>query len=423
MSPSRPFARPLRGAAGLLALLAGACAPALSQTVGLGFDAALDVALARAPLLEARRASAEGAAAARASAGRLPDPRLNLGVANVPVTGEDRFSLTQDLMTMTQVGWMQEVPNRAKRAAQRDVAAALAEREQAILAAARQSVRRAAAVAWVERYFAERRLALFSEVERENRVLQDTVNAQIAAGRSLPADATVARLETVELAARRDELQRQLHRAQAALRRWVGDAADAPLLGTPPLPALEREHLRDRIEHHVELAVFDPMLRMAAAETREAQAGKRPDWAWEVMYGKRGSQYDDMVSVQLSVQLPLFATSRRDPQILAKTQEEARIQAEREEMLREHAQMIESQLAEQDALVSQLGRVREQSLPLADERVRLTTSSYAAGRADLGAVLTARRERVEMRLREIELEGQVSALRVQLAYLFVEDRK
>jgi cobalt-zinc-cadmium efflux system outer membrane protein len=72
-------------------------------------------------------------------------------------------------------------------------------------------------------------------------------------------------------------------------------------------------------------------------------------------------------------------------------------------------------------VASQLARVREQSLSLADERVRLTMASYAAGRADLGAVLIARRERVQTRLRAIELEGHRDALRAQLAYLFAEN--
>lgn len=407
----------------LVTLLAAAHAPARAQSAGLTYDAALEAALARAPMLEARRASAQGAAAARVASGRLPDPRLSVGVENLPVEGDDRFSLTADFMTMRQVGWMQEVPNRAKRAAQRDVAAALADREQALLVAERQTVRRQAATAWLDRYYAEQQLALLAELERENRVLQDTVNARIAAGRAIPAEATMARQEAVELATQRDGLERERGKAQAALRRWTGDAAEADLLGPPQLPLLRPGQLLEDIAHHVELTAFDPMLRLAAAETREMQAGKRPDWAWEVAYSKRGAQFDDMVSLQVSVQLPLFAGTRRDPRILAKASEEARIRAEREEMVRQHAQLVEALIAEHAAVGNQIGRIREQSLPLADERVRLTLASYAAGRADLAAVLAARRDRVHMRLRAIVLEGQRDALHAQLAYLFPEDHK
>ena len=263
---------------------------------------------------------------------------------------------------------------------------------------------------------------LFPELERENRVLQDTVNARIAAGRALPAEATMARQEAVQLADRRDELLRERVQAQAALKRWVGDAAAAPLSGDPAIPPVDPAHLRENLARHVELAAFEPMARMAAAEAREAEAGKKGDWAWEVAYGIRGSEFSDMVTVQFSFELPLFAAKRRDPQILAKRKEVTRIEAESEDMLRQHAEEIEAQLAQQEELTRKLDRLRDSALPLADERVRLLMASYRAGRADLGAVLAARRDRTETRLRAIEIEAQLAALRAGLAYLFTEHR-
>jgi cobalt-zinc-cadmium efflux system outer membrane protein len=164
------------------------------------------------------------------------------------------------------------------------------------------------------------------------------------------------------------------------------------------------------------------MARVATAEVREAQADKRGDWAWEVAYQKRGSEFSDMVSVQLSFELPLFAAKRQDPQIYAKRKEVERIEAEREEKLRERLQDIEAQLAQHEELTRRLARLRETALPLADERVRLTMASYQAGRSDLNAVLVARRERIETRFNVIQTEAQLAALRAQLAYLFTEDR-
>jgi outer membrane protein TolC len=399
------------------------CLPASGQDKpGLTLDAALDIAVQQAPMVMARRASAEGAAADRVSAGELPDPRLFVGVDNLPITGEDRFSLTDDFMTMSKIGWMQEVPNRDKRKARAEAAQALGDREQALLAAERQAVRRLAALAWLQRYYAEKRIALFAGLERENRLLRDTVNARVAAGRALPAESTMARQEAAELADRRDELQREREQAQAALARWVEPAADAALAGEPSIPTIDPGHLRDNIARHVELAAFEPNARIAAAEAREAQAGKKGDWAWEVSYAKRGSEFSDMVSVQFSFDLPLFAAKRRDPRILAKHKEMERIEAERQEMLRQHRQEIEGELAEQEEWVRRLTRLRETALPLADERIRLLMASYRAGRADLGSVLAARRDRAETQLKAIQAEAQLAAVRAQLAYLFTEHR-
>ena len=48
-------------------------------------------------------------------AGELPDPKLKLGVENVPTNGADSWSLTRDFMTMTKIGVMQEFPREEKR--------------------------------------------------------------------------------------------------------------------------------------------------------------------------------------------------------------------------------------------------------------------------------------------------------------------
>ena len=200
----------------------------------------------------------------------------------------------------------------------------------------------------------------------------------------------------------------------------MGDPADAPLAGDPPPLVADPARLHETLERHAELAAFEPMVRMAAAEAREAEARKRGDWGWEVSFAKRGPAYSDMMSFQVSFELPLFASTRIDPQVLAKRKEVERIEAERQEVLRRHAEEIEAELAQQEQLTRQLARLRDTALPLAEERVRLLMASYRAGRTDLGAVLAARRERAETQLRTIEREAELGELRARLAYLFME---
>ncbi|MBK7549914.1 MAG: hypothetical protein IPI20_19900 [Rhodoferax sp.] len=53
----------------------------------------------------------------RWQASQLPDPVLKLGINNLPINGEDRFSLTRDFMTMRSVGVMQEFTREDKRRA------------------------------------------------------------------------------------------------------------------------------------------------------------------------------------------------------------------------------------------------------------------------------------------------------------------
>jgi outer membrane protein TolC len=58
---------------------------------------------------------------------------------------------------------------------------------------------------------------------------------------------------------------------------------------------------------------------------------------------------------------------------------------------------------------------------LAAERVGLVTASYQAGRADLGAVLSARTQALDVRLKTIDIEAQRAAMRVRLAALVEQE--
>ena len=385
----------------------------------MSFDETTRLARDQAPALQAQRSALDGAQAVLPAAATLPDPRLIVGLDNLPVTGADRFSTTADFMTMQRIGLMQEVPNSAKREARTAGAQARIERERALLAVTELTVRRDAALAWLAVYYAEDRAAQLSGLERENRLLQDTLDARIASGQALPAERTMSRIDALMIADRRDDALRDVERARASLRRWVGARAVEPLEGGPPALQVSAEQLRADLHRHAELAPYDAMQAMARAEAREADAEQRGDWGWELVYSRR-PQYGDMMSFQLVFDLPWDRERRQQPQLIAKQREVARIESERADTLRRHAEEIDAQLAELKALDAQHARLERQALALNSERVALTLASYQAGRGDLGAVLVARREAVETRLRLIDLDAQRAALRVRLNTLIAE---
>ena len=394
------------------------CLP-LAASAGLSFDETMRLAREQAPVLQAQRSSLDGAQALLPGAATLPDPRLIVGLDNLPVTGAERFSTTADFMTMQRIGLMQEVPNSAKREARTAGAQARIERERALLSVTELTVRRDAALAWLAVYYAEDRAAQLSGLERENRLLQDTLDARIASGQALPAERTMSRIDALMIADRRDDALRDVERARASLRRWVGARAVEPLEGGPPALQVSAEQLRADLHRHAELAPYDAMQAMARAEAREADAEQRGDWGWELVYSRR-PQYGDMMSFQLVFDLPWDRERRQQPQLIAKQREVARIESERADTLRRHAEEIDAQLAELKALDAQHARLERQALALNSERVALTLASYQAGRGDLGAVLVARREAVETRLRLIDLDAQRAALRVRLNTLIAE---
>src|SRR5690348_11591538 len=103
--------------ASLILVALALASPVQSQTLSLG--EAVRRAGDQAARLQAQDAAIEAAREDAARAGSLPDPMLEFGIENLPVTGSDAFDPSVDDMTMKQIGVRQEFPSSAKRQARR----------------------------------------------------------------------------------------------------------------------------------------------------------------------------------------------------------------------------------------------------------------------------------------------------------------
>lgn len=163
-----------------------------------------------------------------------------------------------------------------------------------------------------------------------------------------------------------------------------------------------------------------PRTREAQARVQEAKAQKTSDWSWEVDYGHRSREYGDMVTVQLSFDLPIFPGRRQNPGIAAKQAELDQLDAEREAATREHTQMLDDDLAVYQRLDRAVQRSQDSLVPLAEEKVDLSLAGYRAGKGDLLAVVGARRELVEARFKQIDAIEQRALIGAQLYFAYGE---
>lgn len=400
-------------------LLAGA-ALAAGQAHALGFAEALAIAEQQSPRATALRLQIDAAESAQKAAGTLPDPKLAVGIESLPISGMDRWSLTRDSMTSQRIALMQEVPNQAKRDAKVASAQARVERERATQTLQRLQIRQEVGLAWVAAQAVEQREQLLTELLAENQRLQDSLPARVAGGSAQTSDSLAAQQEALALSDRRDDLQRDRSKARAMLRRWVGPRADEALSGDPGALTRPVEQLRTDLEHHAELQLYPAMQRMARAESHEAQAESRGDWSWEVAYNRRGRQWGDMVSFQVTFDLPWQRDRRQVPMIEAKQRELERLEAEQNDVARRHLQELDDNAAELQALQSQLERLNGTGLRLARERADLALTNYRAAKGDLSAVLVTRAQVLEARMRLIDLQAQRDGLVVRLNNLIAD---
>ena len=383
----------------------------------LTYDAALKLADQSAPSLQAKALDTKAAESAAVAAGRLPDPKLRLGLDNFPISGPPAGRFGPDSMTMATVGVMQDMPNGAKRRAERDRAAAdigAAHSNQMVEA---QNVRLSAALAWIDLYYAKRKLAALDEVAAALKPLRETASSQVAAGAARPAQILEPDQLLAALGDRRADLAAEVAKARAELARWTGDP-DPEAAGAPPAMDVDPVALRAGLDRLPQLLAYDALSRQSEADVALAKAGKRPDWSWELAYQHRDPMWGDMVSVGATVSLPLFASKRQDPVIASKADIASRVRIEREAARRALVAQLDADLADHTMHHDRLHRAEAILVPLAQKKADLERASYAGANATLSDVLQSSIALAEARVDALGREADVvrDAVRINLTY-------
>lgn len=404
-----------------LLLTSAAWAAAIAaQAAPLTFTEAVRLAETTAPSIRAKAAEVDAARSLAIAAGRLPDPKLQAGVSNFPISGPPAGSFSADGMTMATIGVSQDIPNGAKRAAQRERAQADIHGARSDRALETRDVRIATAEAWVNLHYAQRRLAALDDVQKSIEPLRKTAPALVASGTDRPANIVEPEQLRAQLADRRAELVARVARAQAELSRWTGDPAPQAA-GEPPGLQVNPAKLKSELMQNPVLVAFESRTRQAQADVALARAEKRPDWGVELMYQRRDERYGDMVSAGVTVSLPLFAATRQNPVIAARRSSLDRVRLEQDAARRQLLAALEGALADHAMHHEQHERAKTTLLPLARQRVELGTASYAAGAVGLAEVLTGFLSLAEAHVTVIDREAETALDAVRITFTYGSD--
>jgi outer membrane protein TolC len=402
----------------ICATLALAASPALAQPLSL--EDALRAGEAQSPRLAAQRHMITAVTEQVGRAGELPDPKLRLGIENLPITGPDRFHYDRDFMTMRQIGWAQEFPNGAKREARNLRAERTRDVEGANLSAQRALLYREIALAWLDVHYAERVRGSVERLARQFKLHTDTVSAAVARGRQSAAEGLMLRHAFEQANDRVIEQERMVTRARIALAAWIGNEAARPLGAPPEMDQFvhPREHLVDRLAEHPQLRVFDQREGLARAEVDLARSEKKSDWMLEVGYGRRRPAFDDMFTLMVSIDLPLRAERRQDRDIASRLAEVEQVRAMREDARRMHEAEVRGWLADFDTSQRRIERFERVLLPLARDRSTAALAGYQGGRGELGPVLEAERAITETELALVQALAERAKAWANLNYLY-----
>lgn len=374
--------------------------PAISWAMEpLTFDETLQRALAQQPSVQAYQSAASAAREQAQEAAQLPDPQLKFGVINMPITGSDSLRLNRDDMTMSTIGLMQNMVRPVKR-----VAASAQLQEQAEVLSANSKnmarlIKRDAALAWLDVFAAEKtsemRQRLLDELHAERQVAA----TQLASG---AVTATELLQQDAQIAMTNDQLlmsQREARKARHILTRWLGDVAARPL--SPNLPILNTPLLtaeQASIAQHPLVIAAEHNVEANRHQAELATAEDLPNWSWEVMVGQRQSSRADMVSVQLTVDLPWQKQNRQRHQqaaALANVQQAEFLAEDQRRALSTDAADAQS---DYDTAQAREQEYMQRLIPATTAALATAQAAYQVGKTPLSSVWLARRAVLDVEL-------------------------
>jgi outer membrane protein, heavy metal efflux system len=384
---------------GAFAFAADTAATAQGSQPPLTLYHAVELALEHNARLKAIGAASEAERARGDAFALAPEYRVGAEFENFAGSGDlggvDSLESTLSLSSVIEFG--------GKRDRRRELAATRLE-----ILATEQSARRLDVAATVARRYVDvvRSEALVS-LGHDNAAIAarivDTVRARAAAARASRAE--VAKAEITLARARLDE-----QAAEGALRGtrmtlaslWGAEAPDfgattADLYRLPEYQSFAA--LAARMDQNPDLMVFASQMRLEDARVRLAETARGADLGWSA--GIRRLEDPDDQAFVVGFELPLGSAARAEPLRREAAAERDRwyyeAQARRMEL---HATLFTAYEQLQQAR-SALITLREQSMPLAEEALRLSELGYRSGRYSLLELTDAQTQLLDVRAQSI----------------------
>jgi outer membrane protein TolC len=383
----------------------------------LSLDAATELAVERAPQVQAQLLQTQAARHDAVRAGRLPDPQLTAGINNLTATGAEAFNAAADSMTMRSIGLMQVIPSSAKRNAEKSVAQATVQLSAADVTKVRLAVKQATAGAWIRLWAAQTERREFEALNGQFALAVKLAKAKLSGGTGSATDVLAAKSAVVQLANRITAADAEIAAARAALQRWVGGdvgqtLAEAPDFSSLPVSPAELQH---NLNQQGPLLGWSAREDQAQAKLDLAKAGRRPNWSVGLVYGSRIHR-PDMLGIEVGVSLPLFPGNRQDQDISARYAERSAVSDAHEDALRQQRAAVAAGVAEWGGDTKQITTYRERLLPLVADRSRTALAAYGAG-GSLESWLEARRDEIDTRIAYAQALAAWGQAWAQLAYL------
>lgn len=382
------------------------------------------VALHQAPELKSLDAKSKSLNQSAIAAGQLSDPQLRLGAMNVPV---DTWSLSQEPMTQMQIGLMQAFPRghslRYRSLQEKDKGHAEYEKGQTMQVQILQNVR----MSWLNLYYWLKAKKVVSDQKKVFQHLVKITESMLANNEAQQKDVIRAQLELTQLDNQLITINLQIDTARAQLARWVGVTLanhaypnQLPQWKNPPsLVSFETI-----IKYHPRLRTDQAIIAANYAGVRFAEQQYKPGVAVGVGYGfsqahdmLTNQKRSDVLSAQVSIDLPLFTNNRQDRRLKASEENLIASQEDQLSHYRQLNQLLKTQYATWQQQRKSVGLYRQHLIPEANQYAEATLIAYQNAQTDFPTLARAYFRELNTSLMGLKASVDCDEARINLLYL------
>jgi cobalt-zinc-cadmium efflux system outer membrane protein len=377
----------------------------------------MQLALTDQPILLNREALVAAEEQQAISAAQLPDPKLSVGLKDLPFDRGEAFSVRDDSFTTFTVGISQDFSRAAKRRLKSERKQLDAQMDHYGLLNDRKVIARDTALSWLDVYEAEQALSLTHQLAVENGLQVQSMESGYRSGRNAQADWLAAKVEADLAHDKEQDWQHHVERMRAALSRWIGTSAGRPLahdLNSTPEPE-ELTRVIAAIEQHPAVSGVQAQVEASRNDIAQAEQAYKPDFSIEAYVGHRPA-YADLVGIQVSFDLPFFTGKRQDPELHAARLRSQAAQDRKEDLIRDLRAQATEDYVDWHHANERAATFDNKIVPEAQRRTAAAQSAYAAAKGPFDAVLLARRTLLEIQIQRLALVVEAARAQTRLQY-------
>ena len=388
----------------------------------LSLQQAEQLALEADPLIMSHKATSRSYDAQSTASGTLPDPKLRLGIFNVPI---DTFSTSEDPSTQLRIGIQQEFPRgdttnlkqqQSKWLAQAAMAQAQDERLQLLM-----NIRDT----YLNLYYEIQAGGIVNETRELFLKLVRITEDQYAAGRANQQDVIHADLELSRLDDRTIKIQGNEDEYRAYLAQWVGDVAWQEIdSNLPMLPIVsDNFEINQLLTQHPAVMVETARVEASRKMIEVTRQDYKPGIGAFVEYRKRfgenldGSDRSDMMAAMVTIDIPLFTENRQDKNVAAREESANAARYSRDDKLR----ILKRKLDKDRAIYKRLGEreliYKNKLINSATSNAEVSLNAYQSGITEFTTLMRARIMELDVRLDNLRIK--VDRLRAQARLLYI----